>query len=227
VQGAQEALSLCRDLRDNGPGLARSSYIEYSSCRASLLVLIAHSIQTQSADFRAELRVGLDMIREMAASGESAQSEVALLESLERALIRLQHSSDDLNGRGGLGSSDNRQEITGYDSFKNWQAMWEAGRTALPHNASQPPPDYGLPPLSSVNSRPGQYCNILHNHSVGNPYDRDGPAFSNHDLSPTAFDNNPELRFLQEFLAIPGYKPDGSFEEGVVSDLGSSEFPFQ
>jgi hypothetical protein len=227
VQAAQEALSLCRDLRDNGPGLARSSYIEYSSCRASLLVLIAYCIQTHSAEFRAELRVGLDMIREMAATGESARSEVALLESLERALVRLQHSSGTVNGRGARGLSDNRPETTGYDSFKSWEAWWKAGSTALPLNTSQPPPDYRLSPLSPVDFRPGHSCNILPNQSAGNPCHRDSPAFSNCDISPTAFESNPELRFLQEFLAIPGYGPDDKLEEGSRFDLGSTEFLFQ
>ncbi|KAJ0426832.1 fungal-specific transcription factor domain-containing protein [Aspergillus carlsbadensis] len=210
VQSAREALRLCRGLRDNGPGLARSSYIEYSSCRASLLVLIAHSIQTQSVEFRGELRVGLDMIREMAATGESARSEVALLESLERALVRLQHSSDAGNGRGGHASSDKRPE-TGYDSFKSWEAMWKAGSTGLPDNSSQLPLDYGMSPSSPP---------------VGNEYHRDGPSFNDGGVSTMVFEINPELRFLQEFLAIPGYRHDGSLEGGGGFDLGNTEFPF-
>ncbi|KAL4967078.1 transcription factor domain-containing protein [Aspergillus stella-maris] len=117
IGAAQEALSLCRDVRDNGPGLARSSYIEYSSCRASLLVLIAQSIEKQSALFRTQLRDGLDMIKEMAAAGDSARSEVALLESLERALARLLHTTDKHEGRS-TGSD--------YENFKNWESAWKS-----------------------------------------------------------------------------------------------------
>lgn len=55
IEAALKALDVCRSLRDHGPGLARASYTEYSSCRASLLALIAHSIQTHSPEYRSEL----------------------------------------------------------------------------------------------------------------------------------------------------------------------------
>ncbi|KAL4805159.1 fungal-specific transcription factor domain-containing protein [Aspergillus unguis] len=121
LEAARTALSHCLDLHTGGLGLARASYIEYSSCRAALLVLIAHSIQTQSDQHRGELLQGLEMIREMAASGESARSEVQLLEALERALERLlsnrtgsQHDSGDPGG-------------AGYDGFKQWESAWTNG----------------------------------------------------------------------------------------------------
>lgn len=115
ITAAADAISICSSLRDSegGPGLARASYIEYSSCRAALLVLIAYSIQDRSDHFRKALRIGLDMIREMAASGESARSEVELIESLERALVRLR-SFDEV----GKAASD-------YEEFKQWESMWK------------------------------------------------------------------------------------------------------
>ncbi|EAW20231.1 transcription factor domain-containing protein [Aspergillus fischeri NRRL 181] len=115
ITAAADAISICSTLRDSdsGPGLARASYIEYSSCRAALLVLIAYSIQDRSDHFRKALRVGLDMIREMAASGESARSEVELIEALERALVRLR-----LFDEVGKVASD-------YEKFKQWESMWK------------------------------------------------------------------------------------------------------
>ncbi|EAL85348.1 transcription factor domain-containing protein [Aspergillus fumigatus Af293] len=115
ITAAADAISICSTLRDSdsGPGLARASYIEYSSCRAALLVLIAYSIQDRSDHFRKALRVGLDMIREMAATGESARSEVELIEVLERALVRLR-SFDEV----GKVASD-------YEEFKQWESMWK------------------------------------------------------------------------------------------------------
>jgi hypothetical protein len=53
------------------------------------------------------------MIREMAASGESARSEVELIEVLERALVRLR-SFDEV----GKVASD-------YEEFKQWESMWK------------------------------------------------------------------------------------------------------
>ncbi|KAF7594752.1 hypothetical protein BBP40_008459 [Aspergillus hancockii] len=137
IQAAREAVEICQLLRDNGPGLARASYIEYSSCRASLLVLIAYSIQSRTEEFRKPLRDGLDMIREMSAAGESARSEVALIEALERALARLQAEAQ------AIPSNDTPSEtvsvISDYDAFKHWGLLWKSGRAVnVPDNIAGP-----------------------------------------------------------------------------------------
>lgn len=118
IQAAREALELCQQLRDSGPGLARASYIEYSSCRASLLVLIAYSIQNFSEQFRKALCDGLEMIREMSAAGESARSEVSLIESLERALARLHAGTQ--HSRASNETSQFGVSVSGYDAFRHW-----------------------------------------------------------------------------------------------------------
>ncbi|CAL5870232.1 uncharacterized protein PFLUO_LOCUS4467 [Penicillium psychrofluorescens] len=117
IQAANEALGICQRLRDSGIGLARASYIEYSSCRASLLVLIAYSIQNFSDQFRKPLCDGLTMIREMSAAGESARSEVSLIESLERALARLQTAAKHRQ----LGDIQGNP-MSDYEAFKKWGA---------------------------------------------------------------------------------------------------------
>jgi hypothetical protein len=117
IQAATEALDICSQLRDSGIGLARASYIEYSSCRASLLVLIAYSIQNFSEQFRKPLCAGLEMIREMSTAGESARSEVSLIESLERALARL-HTGVQQSQPNSVRSLP----ISDYEAFKNWGA---------------------------------------------------------------------------------------------------------
>ncbi|KAL4926207.1 transcription factor domain-containing protein [Aspergillus undulatus] len=201
VQASQEALKLCHDLRDKGPGLARASYVEYSSCRASLLVLIAHSIENQTANFRTQIRGGLDMIREMAAAGDSAQSEVALLESLERALARLLPSQ----------KKDPQSRGSDYEHFKHWEATWKSSSVSyLPENENSP---WAASPFGPPQSR------------FSEPYQVETPAnTSNYDygqlLPGSAYANDAttlgsaqsELRLLQEFLAIPGYRFDGEFE---------------
>ncbi|CAG8030175.1 unnamed protein product [Penicillium olsonii] len=115
VEAATEALGICQHLRDSGIGLARASYIEYSSCRASLLVLIAYSIQNFSEKFRKPLCGGLDMIREMSAAGESARSEVSLIESLERALARLHAGLQTPRPE-----STQSLPVSDYEAFRNW-----------------------------------------------------------------------------------------------------------
>lgn len=145
IRAAQEALRLCRTLRDTRPGLARSSYIEYSSCRASLLALIAHSIHDQSVRFRSDLRDGLDMIREMAAAGDSARSEVALLESLEGALTLLQYSSE-------TADNSERQNVSseechsGYEGFKYWESQFKSAGTGNSLPTASAPVGDGISP---------------------------------------------------------------------------------
>jgi hypothetical protein len=117
IKAAMEALDLLQELQDCGLGLARASYIEYSSCRASLLVLIAYSIQSFSEQYRSPLYKGLDMIREMSAAGESAQSEVSLIETLERALARL-HAGVQLSHQGDIVSTG--RPVSEYEAFKHW-----------------------------------------------------------------------------------------------------------
>ncbi|RDW77704.1 hypothetical protein BP6252_05757 [Coleophoma cylindrospora] len=121
IKAAQDAIDSCRALRDNR-GLARASYIEYSSCRASLLVLIAHSIQDQSDHYQTYLKDGLDMIRDMSTAGDSARSEVILLETLERAVARLHYNG---TGKPGTKGSDNTSSslASGYDHFKHWESI--------------------------------------------------------------------------------------------------------
>jgi hypothetical protein len=109
-------------------GLAKSSYAEYSSCRASLLVLIAYSICYRTNEFANTLQVGLQAIREMASAGDSARSEVSLLETLEAALHRL-HVFNPLPSQGAATEANNLAE-EGYNGFLNWYK--KAERTANP-----------------------------------------------------------------------------------------------
>ncbi|KAL4780068.1 fungal-specific transcription factor domain-containing protein [Aspergillus varians] len=228
VRAAREALNLCRTLRDTGPGLARSSYIEYSSCRASLLVLIADSIQNPSAQYRAELRGGLDMIREMAAAGDSARSEVALLESLERSLARLRYSNEN-NDRDGDRHTDN-----GYEDFKHWEALWKcSGTPNQPADTPRVPAGQwstsfsGHPPQGQAiedhnYASPTALSNTSNVPSIQSPY-VDRRTLYNEDIP-----IHPELRVLQEFLAIPGYRFDTDFgaDSGFACPSSIPDFPF-
>ncbi|RDW92696.1 transcription factor domain-containing protein [Aspergillus mulundensis] len=228
IESAKEALRLCGVLRNHGPGLARASYIEYSSCRASLLVLIARSIQDQSSEFRRELREGLEMVREMAASGESARSEVALLESLERALGRLNCPNSTENRE----TSETRP-ASDYEGFKNWETLWKSGGSSLSESsAGLPAGQWTLSPSgahwgSSLAQRTqtGPFSSTVdHNENLPDlhsPHSFDTLPFDNGDLH-----LDPELRFLQEFLAIPGYRFDAGLAIDNELGLGGTETPF-
>lgn len=137
IQAAREALEVCQRLQNHGPGLARASYIEYSSCRASLLVLIAYSIQNPSANYRGDISVGLDMIRGMSAAGESARSEVSLIEALEHALVRLQERAGAFNPR--FHTNEPPPRTSDYEAFLEW------GRTGKTSVGTMAPPERRLP----------------------------------------------------------------------------------
>ncbi|KAL4752243.1 hypothetical protein BDW72DRAFT_192187 [Aspergillus terricola var. indicus] len=220
IRAANEALKLCGILRNNGPGLARASYVEYSSCRASLLALIAHSIQGQSSQFHGELRQGLEMIREMAAAGDSARSEVALLESLERALVRLR-CANEANGAS-AGDTPGSKSGADYEGFKQWETLWKSSGSAYSENMhSQWTPGYTS--SESQNHLDEPISQLFRTGASSMSHTEDMPNLQ----SPCSFDAlpfdhgslpvQPELRFLQEFLEMPGYRFDAGF--GVDDSL--------
>ncbi|KAJ5536645.1 hypothetical protein N7513_009831 [Penicillium frequentans] len=148
IEAATEALGICQDIRDNGAGLARASYIEYSSCRASLLVLIAHSIQSFSEQFRKLLYTGLDMIREMSVAGESARFEVALIETLERALARLHTGAQQSQQIEDMTQPETA--VSDYDIFKHWGARLRDGTASdAPGNMANVPARHTRTPPTS------------------------------------------------------------------------------
>lgn len=118
VSAAREAIDMCHIMRTGSIGLARSSYIEYSSCRASLLVLIAYSICYRTNEFSSTLRCGLNAIKEMATVGDSARSEVSLLETLEAALQRLRVFGSRPTQALATAGNDVMQES--YEGFVDW-----------------------------------------------------------------------------------------------------------
>ena len=128
VAAAKEVISACQIMQTGDMGLAKSSYAEYSSCRASLLVLIAYSICYRTNEFANTLQVGLQAIREMASAGDSARSEVSLLETLEAALHRL-HVFNPLPSQPAVTDANDSAE-EGYKGFLDWYK--KAERSANP-----------------------------------------------------------------------------------------------
>jgi hypothetical protein len=232
ILAAKESLEVCRSLRDSGPGLARASYIEYSSCRASLLVLIAHSIQVKSDEYSLLLRDGLDMIRDMSAAGDSARSEVSLIESLERALTRL-HFFGLRSSVFNKPSSSSVLLPSEYDQFKNWESSWKSsGKTVA---AAQTSSLISPTPVRQPSQSEAQLEIVdhnSHNFSTGMPkysgadalFLERGEAMDNSRsyYSPTDFafmnganmpttstqTNIHETQVLEEFLAIPDFTLD-------------------
>lgn len=228
TEAATEVIRLCQILQNNGPGLARASYIEYSSCRASLLVLIAYSIQNRSAEYHKTLQDGLDMIREMAASGDSARSEVALIEALERALARLHFEAQPTQPSDF--PSETIPTMSDYDAFKQWGSSWRSGgapnmcdNVAVPETTAVVSAGSALPPVNSDPNSVG-YMEPLNLTASSNESRRDMQMDALNAWDPvnelsifgagnlalsSAWPTQTETQVLEQFLAVPeaGFVP--------------------
>ncbi|RAQ76622.1 fungal specific transcription factor [Aspergillus flavus] len=222
TEAATEVIRLCQILQNNGPGLARASYIEYSSCRASLLVLIAYSIHNRSAEYHKTLQDGLDMIREMAASGDSARSEVALIEALERALARLHFEAQPTQPSDF--PSETIPTMSDYDAFKQWGSSWRSGgapnmcdNVAVPETTAVVSAGSALPPVNSDPNSVG-YMEPLNLTASSNESRRDMQMDALNAWDPvnelsifgagnlalsSAWPTQTETQVLEQFLAVP------------------------
>ncbi|RAL13362.1 Zn(II)2Cys6 transcription factor [Aspergillus homomorphus CBS 101889] len=118
LDAAIRIIELCQLLHDS-VGIARVSYTEFSSCRAALLALIAHSLNTQTDRILNTLSQGMTLIRQMCVGVESARSDVAALEAMEHARQRLQQQ--------GVPSEPGNLDIDlGYSQFQRWAQLWES-----------------------------------------------------------------------------------------------------
>ncbi|KAG8158284.1 hypothetical protein KVR01_012045 [Diaporthe batatas] len=158
VEAAINTIALLRTLHET-TGLARSSYTEFSSCRAALLVMLAQSVVlgpgTPQPRLKAAVEMGMRLIRRMAAGNNvSTQSEASIIEALEIAVRRLHAMQQDARGpgAGGGGGADDKGQTfveinvrgemdlgkTGYERFREWAAMWPVGAAGGPGEAQQP-----------------------------------------------------------------------------------------
>ncbi|KAJ6178287.1 hypothetical protein N7519_008748 [Penicillium mononematosum] len=118
LHAALRVIELCQLLQDT-VGLARVSYTEFNGCRVALLALIAHSINEPTSRISSVLTQGIGLIRQICPGLESARSEVAVIEALERARQRLHnHTLADQSGE--------TDHTTGYDQFKEWARLWRS-----------------------------------------------------------------------------------------------------
>ena len=195
VQAAIEVVDICRSLRDNA-GLARASYTEFSSCRAALLVIMAQSLHKRTEELKNALQSGIGMIRMMSAGGESARSEVSLIEAFERAISRMDSFTENTQ------SQLIATEGSAYDRFKDWEQLWKNDPIATSRQSDQSP---HLPTPGTSLNQP--------NVPFGNP----AAAFFGLDDFSYSY---PQV--LDEFSTIPTF--DYNFDGGLQrSDWGPLE----
>ncbi|KXG50186.1 Transcription factor [Penicillium griseofulvum] len=118
LHAALRVIELCQLLQDT-VGLARVSYTEFNGCRVALLALIAHSINEPTTRISSVLTQGMGLIRQICPGLESARSEVAVIEALERARQRLHNYTM-------AEQSGETDHTTGYDQFTEWARLWRS-----------------------------------------------------------------------------------------------------
>lgn len=114
IEASLAVVNTCRLLRST-IGLARASYTEFSACRAALLVITTQCLQKKKDHFRVALRDGLSFLKEMSAGGESARSEMSLIETFERAIAKID-----------AGEKTDSE----YSRFKKWEQLWKSDPSA-------------------------------------------------------------------------------------------------
>ncbi|KAK6365536.1 hypothetical protein LTS17_011255 [Exophiala oligosperma] len=139
VHGATQIIDLLQSLSES-VGLSRASYTEFSSCRASLLVLLTEWLRSgERKKVAAALDRGMNLIHQMT-GGNSNKSEVSLIEYLERAIkyISAAHPDQDLPSNR---PSAVRELESAYSSFKNWAQLKRSESAAGndPHTSSLGP----------------------------------------------------------------------------------------
>lgn len=121
---------------DSTIGLARGSYIEFSSCRAAGLVVLAASLTNKSETLALKRVLAIQLIQKMALTIAASQSDASLLTAIDASIRRMDNETALSNDN----SDDTRAEQARYDTFKKW-ASNRPGDIEVQHE----PVDLGLP----------------------------------------------------------------------------------
>lgn len=113
IDAAVSTVDLCLLLRTNS-SLANTSYTEFSSCRAAVLVIIAQTLNGQSDRLSHALKAGIELLRLMARGTESTKAELSVIEALAKAAARLTQS------RATSGALPMCERDVDYDDFRSW-----------------------------------------------------------------------------------------------------------
>lgn len=93
-------------------GLAKASWVEFSACRAAVLVLLAQCLHESSRQIRDVLDKGMNLIRYMSTANASTRSEASLMTSLETAIRHLD-------------SQRGQEVVETLSNFKRWATRFQ------------------------------------------------------------------------------------------------------
>ncbi|KAF2216295.1 hypothetical protein CERZMDRAFT_7314, partial [Cercospora zeae-maydis SCOH1-5] len=88
IRAAEQIITIEQHMHET-IGLAKTSWTEFSSCRAAVLVLLAQCLHEPSQHVLDVLEQGMHLIRYMSSANASTRSETSLMASLETAIRHL------------------------------------------------------------------------------------------------------------------------------------------
>ncbi|CAG7561090.1 unnamed protein product [Fusarium equiseti] len=114
VKSAVATINLCQLLKEEN-SLSRSSYTEFSSCCAAILVLLAKCVSDKGKQLQDASKKGMELLREISTGVFSTSSEKCAVAALEAASDRLNlHENEEAR-------SVELSEV-GYRQFRDWVA---------------------------------------------------------------------------------------------------------
>lgn len=137
IDSAHQIIDICREA-DSTIGLARASYVEFSSCRAAVLLLLAHRLNQENAAEREKVAVGIQLMRNMTWTNISAKSETSVIVAIDEAIKRSNTATD--------ASQDAAQSAQSpYASFLQWATeKRQQERTVASIEPAPPSEDSGM-----------------------------------------------------------------------------------
>lgn len=103
---------------DNTIGLARASYIEFSSCRAATMVILAASLTNKTEELAMTRTLAMQTINKMAISIVASQSDASLLTAIDASIRRM---DEDKGAATQFTTSLHAEtEQAKYNTFKKW-----------------------------------------------------------------------------------------------------------
>ena len=113
---AYEIIDICAML-DQSIGLAPASYVEFSTCQAAVLVMLAQSLVGRCHLFRGKLQQGMDLLREVEKTQAESTSDMSAITSIYDAINALQPHKRNQKYKGANSIVNSKG---GFRSFQDW-----------------------------------------------------------------------------------------------------------
>lgn len=105
-------------IMDSSIGLARASYIEFSSCRAAGMVILAASLTNKTEELAMKRALAMQFINKMALTIAASQSDASLLTAIDASIRKMDEDKNATTGN--VTYLNIHPDQAKYDTFKKW-----------------------------------------------------------------------------------------------------------